>query len=567
MIMRRRFKKNRFSAEIEPDEIFMDAQNIPEFDTQQFEGRLEKPIGTGSVVFLGIVFLFVGIVFTGRLLVLQINKGSAYFEISEKNSLKSEPLFADRGVIYDRNGIELAWNVVHDKGEPYLLRRYINSPGFAHLLGYVSYPEKDSDGHYWQTEYIGKDGVEDEYNAIISGKNGARLFETDALGNIKAGSALNSPVAGTNLNLTVDSRIQSKLYEAIVGLAERAGYRGGAGIVMDIETGELLAMTSYPEYDPNILAAGEDKKTIQSYLLDTTKKPFINRAVSGVYTPGSIVKPFVAIGALQEKTVDPNKNFYSSGGLVIPNPYFPELKSVFKDWKEEGHGYTDMRKGLAESVNTYFYIISGGYQDQKGIGIANIEKYTRMFGVASKTGIDVEGEKTGNIPSIEWKAKKFPGDPWRLGDTYHTAIGQYGFQVTPIQMVRAVGGIASKGTLVTPHVYKDIDQAALVKEKVPVDEENYGVIHEGMRMVATDGTGGALNISNVEIAAKTGTAQVGISKKAINSWVIGFFPYENPRYAFTVLMENSPSSNKIGAAQAMGELARWMALYTPEYFK
>lgn len=567
MIGRRFFKKRRFNVEIEPDEIFMDAQNIPEFNTQQFEGRLEKPIGKGNILFLGIVFVLVGIIFSSRLIILQIKKGSDYFSISEKNSLKSEPLFADRGVIYDRNGIELAWNVVDDKGEPYLLRRYIASPGFAHLLGYVSYPEKDSDGHYWQTEYIGRDGVEDEYNTLISGKNGARLFETDALGHINPGSALNPPIHGTNLNLTVDSRIQSKLFEAIVGLADRAGYSGGAGLVMDITTGELIAMTSYPEYDPNILATGEDKETIQSYLLDNVKKPFINRAVSGVYTPGSIVKPFVAMGALEEGVVDPNKSFYSSGGLIIPNPYHPELSSTFKDWKEGGHGYTDMRKGLAESVNTYFYIIGGGYKDQKGIGIANIEKYTRLFGIASKTGIDVEGEKIGNIPSIEWKTKKFPGDPWRLGDTYHTAIGQYGFQVTPVQMVRAVAGIASKGTLVTPHVYKDIDPAQLNIVSLDLEQENFKVIQEGMRQVVTTGTGGALNIPNVEIAAKTGTAQVGISKKAINSWAIGFFPYENPKYAFTILMENSPSSNKIGAAQAMGELARWMALYTPEYFK
>ena len=190
-----------------------------------------------------------------------------------------------------------------------------------------------------------------------------------------------------------------------------------------------------------------------------------------------------------------------------------------------------------------------------------------MFGIASKTGIDVDGEKIGNIPSIEWKAKKFPSDPWRLGDTYHTAIGQYGFQVTPVQMVRADAGIGSKGTLVTPHIFKDIDPSLLSIQTLDIDQANYTVIHEGMRQVVTAGTGGALNISNVEIAAKTGTAQVGISKKAINSWVIGFFPYENPKYAFTVLMENSPSSNKIGASQAMGELFRWMALYTPEYFK
>ena len=148
MIGRRWFKKRRYNVEIEPDEIFMDAQNIPEFDTQQFEGRLEKPIGKGNVVFLGVVFCIIGMLFLSRVSMLQIKKGSEYFQISERNSLKAEPLFADRGVIYDRNGIELAWNIVHSKGEAYLERRYIASPGFAHLLGYVSYPEKDSDGHY-----------------------------------------------------------------------------------------------------------------------------------------------------------------------------------------------------------------------------------------------------------------------------------------------------------------------------------------------------------------------------------------------------------------------------------
>lgn len=544
----------------------MDSSNIPEFDTQQFEGRLEKPLSRTNTTVLGISFLVLGALFTWKVSSLQIIKGESFLELSQRNSLKAEPIFADRGVIYDRNQVELAWNIINPEGEAYLSRSYTPTPGFAHLLGYIGYPEKDKSGNYWQPFYLGKDGVEKKYDALLAGINGNKLFETDALGEIRSLNAERPPVHGTNVTLTIDYQIQAKMYESIVNLADRAGFRGGAGVMMDIQNGEILAITSYPEYSSSVMSEGKESALITSYLTDKSKKPFLNRAVKGVYTPGSIIKPFLALGALNEGIVDPDKQFLSTGKLIIPNPYNPELESVFRDWKEEGHGYTDMRKGIAESVNTYFYIIGGGYKDQKGLGIANIEKYTRMFGIGSSiTGVDIDGEKVGNIPSPEWKKKLFPGDPWRLGDTYHTAIGQYGFQVTPIQMVRAVGAIASHGEFVTPHILKEPNAGVFPAQHIDMSDADYQVVEDGMRLVVTSGTGGALNIPEVAVAAKTGTAQVGISKSLINSWVIGFFPYENPRYAFTVLMESSPASNKAGAAQAMGELMRWMAIYTPEY--
>lgn len=568
MIRRRLFKRRHRNIEIDPDEIFMDSSNIPQFDQQQFEGRLEQPISKSNATLLGLAFLCIGIIFAWKVSILQISKGTYYVEVSEKNSLKGDPIFADRGVIFDRNNVELAWNVVNPSDEEYLLRQYIDQPGFSNLVGYVSYPSKDNTGHFWQTEYIGKDGIEEKYNDMLSGVNGKKLFETDARGNIHSVSGLTPPVPGQNAVLSVDARLQAKMFESIKDLAERAGYRGGAGLIMDVYTGELLVATTYPEYSSKVMTDGTDKQAVQNLLLDTKGKPFLFRAVTGAYTPGSIVKPFVSIGALNEGIVDPNKSFLSTGQLVIPNPYNPEMDSIFRDWKKEGHGYTDMRKGLAESVNTYFYIIGGGYKDQKGLGIHGINKYAQMFGIGSaKTGVDIDGEKVGNVPSVEWKAKLFPGDPWRLGDTYHTAIGQYGFQVTPIQMLRAVAGIATRGTLVTPHVLKDMESSKLTKVTLDIPSSKYTPVQEGMRMVVTDGTAQSLNIGEVHVAAKTGTAQVGVSKSQINSWAIGFFPYEHPRYAFTVLMESSPSTNKIGAANAIADLLKWMALYAPEYFK
>ncbi len=171
----------------------------------------------------------------------------------------------------------------------------------------------------------------------------------------------------------------------------------------------------------------------------------------------------------------------------------------------------------------------------------------------------------GTIPSPAWKDKNFPGDPWRIGDTYHTAIGQYRLQVTPINMLRAVAAIANDGRLLTPHIRKDDREMA---EEITIDmpKENFQVVKEGMRQVVTGGTAQALDTLSVSVAAKSGTAQVGASNEFINSWIMGFFPYENPRYAFTVLSERGPATNTIGSLLALKNTLAWMETNTPEYF-
>lgn len=333
---------------------------------------------------------------------------------------------------------------------------------------------------------------------------------------------------------------------------------------MDIKTGELLALTSYPEYNSTIISNGKDKKIINGYFEDK-RKVFLNRPVSGLYTPGSIVKPFIAYGALVENIITPFKLILANGSISIPNPYFPEKKSIFKD--HASFGYVDMKKAIAVSSDVYFYNIGGGFQDQKGLGIINIDKYARMFGIASKTGIDFGGDKEGIIPTPEWKSKTFKGEIWRVGDTYNTAIGQYGFQVTPLQMARAVAGIANDGIVPTPHLRLDDTSFEVKKSTIPIDIDKIKIIKDAMRSVVTEGTGTALNLKSVKVAAKSGTAQIGVGNTNTNSWIIGFFPYDNPKYSFVILMERGPKIASGNATQVMSEVIDYMSVNTPEYLQ
>ncbi|MCA9353407.1 hypothetical protein KC842_00860 [Candidatus Nomurabacteria bacterium] len=537
MIRLRKVSKKYSKREIYPDEIFLDSSNLPSFNVQQFEGTIEKPISKTTVRVFSFIIFFVFVGITARLASLQIFAGAKYYDQSVRNSLDKEILFSERGVIYDRNGVELAWNEKKEEGEIVPKRSYIDGGGFSHILGYVSYPKLDSSGNYWQEDFIGKSGVEAEYNDLLSGENGERLIERDVFGNIYSENSIKSSIAGENLYLTIDSVLQSAFYDSIKNHSEEYGYVGGAGVIMSIKSGGVLAMTSYPEFDSEIMSLGEDKETINSYQNDKSK-PFLLRSLSGLYTPGSIVKPFVAIGALEEGVIDEEKQIYSSGSISLVSPYDPDVVYTYKDNK--AHGWVDMRRALTVSSNVYFYEISGGFENQKGLGISGIEKYTRMFGIGEKTGIDLSGEKDGIIPNPDWKKKVFNGDIWRVGDTYNTAIGQYGFQVTPIQMVRAIAAIANGGTLVTPHVTITSDEELVSKEPLPIDPEHFDVVREGIRGVVLEGTGIALSYLPIDIAAKTGTAQVGLAKQRVNSWVVGFFPYDDPQYAFAVIMENGP---------------------------
>jgi penicillin-binding protein 2 len=350
------------------------------------------------------------------------------------------------------------------------------------------------------------------------------------------------------------------MYEVMEKSSLDYGFTGGAAVMMDVRNGDLISLVSFPEYSSAVMAEG-NKAEIAKYQTNS-QTPFLNRAVAGLYTPGSIVKPIMAIGALTEGLISPAKQILSTGSISIPNPYFPDNPTVFRDWK--AHGYVDMREALAVSSNVYFFSVGGGYEDQKGLGISNIEKYLRMFGLGEKTGLTLSQEKEGIIPNPDWKSRVFDGDIWRLGDTYNTSIGQYGLQFTPIQIARYMAAVANDGTLFTPHL---VHGEEVETRTIPLSKEHFKIIKEGMRMSVTEGTAAGINVPYVEIAGKTGTAELGARKEFVNSWTVGYFPYDNPKYAFAILMEKGPRSNLVGATYVMRQVLDWMNQTTPEYFE
>ncbi|MES2470699.1 MAG: penicillin-binding transpeptidase domain-containing protein [Patescibacteria group bacterium] len=558
------FSRNRRSSkskEIFPDEILIDSHNLPQFDTHQFEGRLDQPISKTSLIVVGAFFFLALAGFVVRAWYVQIYNGEAYVKRSENNRLRHTPIFAPRGVIQDRNGVELAWNAPREDDSSVLDRKYIDKEGFAHILGYVQYPTKDAYGFYYREDFEGVDGAEKYYDSLLKGTNGLNLVEVDARGKTQAQNIIKPAKAGATVQLTIDSRLQASLHASIKDIAERVGFVGGAAVVMDVNTGEIIALTSYPEFDPYVMSRKNDATMLKAYF-SSKASPFLDRVTDGLYTPGSIVKPYMALAALSEKIIDPSKEILSTGSISITNEYDPKLSTVFRDWK--AHGYVNMRRALAVSSDVYFYAIGGGYKDQKGLGITNIKKYMQLFGFGEQIGNSFFGKSRGVIPDPQWKAENFNGETWRLGNTYHTVIGQYGFQVTPLQMVRAYAAIANKGKLLDPIILKG-EQPKVIRD-VELPSQYFTVVHEGMRQAALSGTSVSLNVPFSEIAAKSGTAELGVSKQSVNSWMTGFFPYKNPKYAFAILLEKGSVHNLIGAGAAMRQTLDWMSINTPEYF-
>lgn len=556
--MKKFFGQNKGrNREINPDEIFLDASNLPDFDHARLEGRLEKPLGEGNYLGLtlaaGVLFLVLFV----KAGALGLIDGAAYASQSEKNRLRPEVVFAERGAIFDRNGTVLVENEIGDEGFP--VRLYA-SPGFAHLLGYVSYPKKDRSGNYFDTEIAGVAGIERAFNEKLMGHNGTLLIEENALGDVESEGTVVPSVNGETVTLSIDARAQEAMYRAIQELADQVPYQGGAGVLIDITNGEVHALVSYPEYDSNVISRGEDADTIASYDADS-RRPYLDRAVSGLYTPGSIVKPMIAAGAYTDAVIAPETQIVSTGSLVVPNPYDPENPTIFKDWK--AHGATDMRHAIAVSSDVYFYTVGGGFGAQKGLGIERLAFWYRAFGFESPTNIELAGEASGFVPTPAWKEKTYD-EPWRIGNTYHTAIGQYAMQITPLEAVRAVAAIANGGRLVGATVIKD---ATVAGESIAIDHEALRVAREGMRLGVTEGTSIGLNTySYVRAAGKTGTAELGFDNEFRNSWSVGFFPYDAPKYAFAVVMEKGPAGNAVGGVYVMSRFFETLQQTASEYF-
>lgn len=429
----------------------------------------------------------------------------------------------------------------------------------AHILGYTG---KINDqellkmgSQYSLIDYIGKVGLEYYWENKLRGITGRKNIEVDALGRQKKIVSETPAMDGYNLLLSLDLELQLKVEEVLKEHLEKGKLARASVIVTNPNDGSILALVSWPAYSNNSFAGGISQEEYNK-LLNDPDQPLFNRAVSGEFPSGSSIKPIFAAGALQEGTITEKTSFLSTGGLRIGQWFFP-------DWRAGGHGMTDVRRAIAFSVNTFFYYIGGGFGDFTGMGLNGLVKYSRLFGLGEKTGIDMSGEAAGFVPTQAWK-EQTKKEPWYIGDTYHFAIGQGDVLVTPLQVANYTSALANGGTLYQPRlVDKILDSNNKVVEKVSpkiirqdfISAENMRIVREGMRQTVTIGSGRYLNSLPVSVAGKTGTAQWS-SKKNTHAWFIGFAPYESPEVAITVLVEEGGEGSAVAAPIAY-DILEW----------
>lgn len=426
------------------------------------------------------------------------------------------------------------------------IREYKDSKTFAHLFGYTGRIRtselKEDPGFYSISDSIGRDGIEKSYEKVLRKNPGKFRLERDAFGNLISKETIQWPEPGNSLVLWLDSELQEKAFQSLDKNIKRVGAKKGALVAMDPKTGGILSLISLPSFDNNLFQKGSDIKELKN-LLNDSQQPLFNRAISGLYPVGSTIKPLIALAALEENIISPEKQIYDKGLIEVPHRYNPEIVYTFKDW--EVHGWTDMRKAIAESCNVYFYTIGGGYEDQEGLGPTRIKKYLELFGWGETTGINLPGEEDGLLPSPSWK-EKVKKENWWDGDTYHFSIGQGDILTTPLQVVSAFSAIANNGTLFKPQVvYEILDSKKNVIEEIQpeiirenfIDLENIQVVREGMREAVIYGSSVIFNNLPVKAASKTGTSQT--SKQGYyHHWVTVFAPYDDPEIVLTVLLED-----------------------------
>lgn len=423
-------------------------------------------------------------------------------------------------------------------------RTYLQGIGFGNLIGYLGLPLKEEIEKYNLNPniYIGKLGLEAYYQNYLKGKDGEIVFEKDTKLNIIRTIKNQEAQIGYTLKLTINSDFQKKAYELMDKYMKENGYHKGGLIVINPHSGEIISLISYPDFDNNLFI---NKAPEVNEILNNPYYPLFNKVISGLYAPGSVIKPIIAVAALEEKIIDSEKKIYSSGELKIPNPYFPGQYSIFKDWKI--HGWVNMKEAIANSVNVYFYIIGGGYDSQKGLGVYKIKKYLSLFGLGQKTNIDFNGEKKGFIPDPETKKNNLFDKIWRLGDTYNLSIGQGDLLVTPLQIAVFTSALATN-KIIRPFLVKEIldqnqrvifkNQPKIIKENL-VNPQNLKIVQEGMRMTVTQGTAKILNYSSIAIAGKSGTPEI-LGKRKLNAIFTGYAPYENPEIVMTLFIEEVP---------------------------
>ncbi|MGH8762464.1 MAG: penicillin-binding protein 2 [Nitrosospira sp.] len=576
--------------------------------------RLRLAIGGGFVLLL-FLLLF------ARFFYLQVSQGEHYHTLAEANRISIAPIVPNRGLIFDRNGEVLAHNysaytleivpnkVVNldalinelstvieiaardrkrfrklmDESKRFeslpirtrlsdvevarfaanryrfpgveikarLFRQYPKGDIASHVVGYIGrINDKDLEqleadeglANYRGSQYMGKIGVEQSYEKELHGITGFEEMETDAAGRVIRIISRTPPISGNNLTLSLDIKLQE--------VAEKAfGDRRGALVAIDPGTGDVLAFVSKPGFDPNLFVDGIDSEN-WDLLNNSIDRPLNNRALRGLYPPGSTFKPFMALAGLELKKRTAQNGINDAGYFSLPGS-----THRFRDWKAGGHGYVDLHKSLVVSCDTYYYGLAND------LGIDNIFNFISQFGLGKKTGIDIEGEVTGLLPSQEWKMKRYK-QKWYAGDTISVGIGQGYNLTTPLQLAFATAILGSKGTAFRPHLVKQVhnNENNVVREVVTqplytlsLNPDNLTHVRNALIDVTRPGGTAALAGAGAayDFAGKTGTSQVvGMKQgeKYVESKIqerhrdhalfVAYAPAENPKIALSVLVEN-----------------------------
>lgn len=445
-------------------------------------------------------------------------------------------------------------------------RNYLGGLPFSHIIGYTGLANEaqiEEREDVTIGDVVGQEGIEYQYDSRLQGEKGVEIVEIDAQMNI-VNEFLNegtAPVAGDSVWLTIDAEAQRKMYELLVAGVEKYGATGGAAILENVHTGELLVALSVPSYDNNLFIGG-----ISQGEYDAVAPNLFNRFIGAQVPPGSMFKTIVASAALQEGAITKDTVFVSTGVMYF-GPGYP-----FQEYHQTAYGPLNLIGGIAKSSNIYFC------RTMLELGIDRFVPYAEFFGIGEQSGIDLPGEGTGRVPSPENKLALAETSPWLdsiwypEGDSCNSAIGQGITTVTPIQVANWAAAIANGGKIMRPYIAGkwqnadgNIDE---IKPEVvrqgKVDDANLALVREGMRNSAS----GPLSVifpfrdTKIAVAGKTGTAEFGVkdekgSYTKSHAWVMGFFPYENPQYSFTIFLEGGGES--YNAAKVAADFINWWA--------
>jgi penicillin-binding protein 2 len=462
--------------------------------------------------------------------------------------------------------------------ESFAARTYESEGALAHILGYVGSIPPEEIESWVQAGYsydgrIGLMGVEARYEPELRGKPGLRLVLSDPTGRELDVLGERPSEPGGDLVLSIDLELQRAVEEALArgmqagmsAIRELGPHRpepvpAGAAVVMDVRTGELLALVSLPTYDANLFNGDPDEAAI-ARLFTHPSRPLIDRTYMEVKPPGSIFKPVVAYAALEEGISHPGTLITSTGAMRIEDEYQPGSYYVIRDWA--AHGTLDLYGAMARSSDIYFYYLAGGYREGgrqvfQGMGVRTLAEWTRAFGFGRPTGVDLPGEEAGVVPDPDWKEETL-GEPWYLGETYTFGIGQSFLRVTPLQMAVATAAIANGGELLAPRVVRGVQRGdrldmtpRRVTGTVPGGADTLSVVQRTMWTAAhaANGTARTGVPAGMTIAGKTGTAEFGIpypnGEYDSHGWYIAYAPFDEPEIAVTVVLQYGVGATHAG---------------------